>query len=111
MPDWLVAACQLALWFLLSAAAIHLLRSAVHAWRGLPRSPAPEKLANAPMVTVQLPICNERFVVERIIRAACALDWPTDRIEVQVLDDSDDDTRQVVDRTVKDARARGITIS
>ena len=45
-----------------------------------------------PLVTVQLPIFNERYVVERLIDAVCVLDWPKERLEIQVLDDSTDDT-------------------
>lgn len=49
-----------------------------------------------PTVTVQLPLYNERFVAERLLDAAARLDWPADRLEIQVLDDSDDDTREIV---------------
>ena len=52
------------------------------------RDPWPED--DLPVVTVQLPMYNERAVAERAIDAACALDYPPDRLEVQVLDDSDD---------------------
>ncbi|HWP85774.1 MAG TPA: glycosyltransferase, partial [Terriglobia bacterium] len=55
-----------------------------------------------PRVTVQLPVYNERYVVERLIEAACRIDYPRDRLEIQVLDDSTDDTvalaRQCVQR-------------
>lgn len=63
-----------------------------------------------PMVTVQLPIYNELYVSRRIIEAACALDWPSHRLEIQVLDDSTDETRLVVADAVASARARGINI-
>ena len=56
------------------------------------RSRPPSRIDPLPTVTVQLPIYNERYVVERLIRAACALDYPADRLEIQVLDDSTDDT-------------------
>lgn len=49
-----------------------------------------------PRVTVQLPIYNERHVVTRLIEAAANLDWPADRLQIQVLDDSTDDTRQMI---------------
>src|ERR1041384_4632665 len=45
-----------------------------------------------PTVTVQLPVYNERYVVARLIDAVCRLDYPRDRLEIQVLDDSTDDT-------------------
>jgi cellulose synthase/poly-beta-1,6-N-acetylglucosamine synthase-like glycosyltransferase len=61
-------------------------------------------------VTVQLPVYNERAVVERIVDAASALDWPRDRLEIQVLDDSTDDTRTLAARAVARARARGVHV-
>ena len=48
-----------------------------------------------PRVTVQLPIFNEQFVIDRLIEAVCAMDYPADKLEIQVLDDSTDETQQV----------------
>ena len=48
-----------------------------------------------PRVTVQLPIFNEQFVIDRLIEAVCAMDYPKDRLEIQVLDDSTDETQEV----------------
>ena len=49
----------------------------------------PDTSARAlPLVTVQLPVYNERHVVNRLIRAATSLDWPVERLQIQVLDDS-----------------------
>jgi len=64
-----------------------------------------------PTVAVQLPIYNERYVAQRVIDAAAGLDWPRDRVEVQVLDDSDDETRDIVDRRVAQWRRRALAIS
>jgi len=64
-----------------------------------------------PVVTVQLPIYNERYVAARLIDAACDLDYPLDRLEVQVLDDSSDDTRDIVAERVTHWRARGVSIT
>jgi cellulose synthase/poly-beta-1,6-N-acetylglucosamine synthase-like glycosyltransferase len=58
--------------------------------------PPPIQAGAHPMVTVQLPLFNERFVAARLLNAAAALDWPRDRLEIQVLDDSTDDTRDIV---------------
>lgn len=55
----------------------------------------PGEMEPLPVVTVQLPIFNERYVVERLIKAVCALDYPKDRLEIQVLDDSTDETNEV----------------
>jgi glycosyltransferase involved in cell wall biosynthesis len=59
-------------------------------------------------VTVQLPIYNERTVAARLIRAAGALDYPRDRLQIQVLDDSTDDTADIVEREVARLRRMGI---
>jgi cellulose synthase/poly-beta-1,6-N-acetylglucosamine synthase-like glycosyltransferase len=53
-----------------------------------------------PSVTVQLPIYNERHVVKRLIEATAALDWPADRLQIQVLDDSTDDTSKAIAKTL-----------
>ncbi|MBL8858502.1 MAG: glycosyltransferase [Planctomycetes bacterium] len=61
-----------------------------------------------PRLTVQLPVFNERTVAARLIRAAGALDYPRERFEIQVLDDSNDETRAIVDDEVRRLVARGI---
>jgi cellulose synthase/poly-beta-1,6-N-acetylglucosamine synthase-like glycosyltransferase len=63
-----------------------------------------------PFVTIQLPIYNEYYVAERIIQSACDVDYPRDRLEVQVLDDSTDETLALTRRLVREHRARGIEI-
>jgi cellulose synthase/poly-beta-1,6-N-acetylglucosamine synthase-like glycosyltransferase len=94
--------------------------SAVMLYRGLlivryfRRPRADETPAGAfgeePVVTVQLPIYNERFVVERLIDCVCALDWPRDRLEIQVLDDSTDDTKTIAAEKVAAMRAAGFDV-
>jgi cellulose synthase/poly-beta-1,6-N-acetylglucosamine synthase-like glycosyltransferase len=64
-----------------------------------------------PMVCVQIPVYNERYVADRVIDAVCAIEWPADRLEIQVLDDSDDDTREIVAARVARWRRRGLAIS
>ncbi len=61
-------------------------------------------------VTVQLPVYNERHVIERLIDRVAALDWPRDRLEIQVLDDSTDETVALAAARVAHHRARGIDI-
>jgi len=63
-----------------------------------------------PRVLVQLPVYNEPGVVERAIDAAAALDWPRERLEIQVLDDSTDDTVALVDRSVARWREQGVPV-
>ena len=64
-----------------------------------------------PRVTVQLPIYNEMYVVDRLIDAVCALDYPLDKLEIQVLDDSTDETREIVELAVRRQQARGFDIT
>jgi len=55
----------------------------------------PMHFEELPRVTIQLPMFNEQFVIDRLIEAVCAMDYPKDRLEIQVLDDSIDETQQV----------------
>ena len=55
----------------------------------------PQHFAELPRVTVQLPIFNEQFVIDRLIEAVCAMEYPKEKLEIQVLDDSTDETQQV----------------
>ncbi|MBV9463806.1 MAG: glycosyltransferase [Verrucomicrobiae bacterium] len=63
--------------------------------------------AEWPRVLVQIPIYNEPSVVERCVRACAGLDYPPDRLTVQVLDDSTDSTREIADRVASELRAQG----
>jgi cellulose synthase/poly-beta-1,6-N-acetylglucosamine synthase-like glycosyltransferase len=63
-----------------------------------------------PFVTVQLPIFNEVHVVERLLASVTALDWPRDRLEIQVLDDSTDETVPLIARLSTDYRQQGIAV-
>ncbi len=63
-----------------------------------------------PLVTIQLPIYNELYVVERLIDAVVLIEWPKDRVEIQVLDDSDDLTSTIVEKKVAHYRAKGFDV-
>jgi cellulose synthase/poly-beta-1,6-N-acetylglucosamine synthase-like glycosyltransferase len=67
-------------------------------------------LANMPLVTIQLPIYNEKYVASRLIEAVCKMDYPIDRLEIQVLDDSEDDSSQVIKNAVRMHKLRGFDI-
>jgi cellulose synthase/poly-beta-1,6-N-acetylglucosamine synthase-like glycosyltransferase len=73
-------------------------------------APPPPEPADWPIVTVQLPIFNEIYVAERLIDAVGRLDYPADRLEIQVLDDSTDDTTAIVDGLVGRWQRRGIDV-
>jgi len=65
---------------------------------------------NWPKVTIQLPIFNERYVVERLILSVCRFDYPRELLEIQVLDDSTDDTVVIARSVVGRMRAQGFDI-
>lgn len=60
-----------------------------------------------PLVTVQLPIFNEQFVIDRLIEAVCVMEYPREKLEIQVLDDSTDETQEVAAAIVARYRAMG----
>ena len=70
----------------------------------------PFDLANAPKVTVQLPMFNEMYVAERIIETCAEIDYPRDKFQIQVLDDSTDETKEIIAKKCAEVAARGINI-
>ena len=105
----------LALYYLvLGTLAVYGLHRLLLVWTYL-RSPAAPPMpqggeAEWPTVTVQLPIYNERYVAERLIDAVCALDYPAGRLEIQVLDDSADDTAELAKARVAAWRQQGADV-
>lgn len=81
-----------------------------HKTKALQHPPAehPEEL---PLVTIQLPLYNELYVVDRLIEAVCAMDYPKDKMEIQVLDDSTDETVHATRALVEEYRNKGFDIS
>ena len=67
-------------------------------------------VTNAPRVTVQLPMYNEMYVAERIIDTTAELNYPRDKFQIQVLDDSTDETKEIIANKVKELAAKGIDI-
>ncbi len=75
------------------------------------RQPIPQGVLDAlPTVTIQLPIYNEMYVADRLIDAVCQIDYPRELLEIQVLDDSTDETRSVAERAVRRNAAHGLDI-
>jgi cellulose synthase/poly-beta-1,6-N-acetylglucosamine synthase-like glycosyltransferase len=75
------------------------------------RSDAPQPRAHfetQPKLTIQVPLYNEMYVASRVIEAVAGLDWPKDRLEIQILDDSTDETAAIVADAVARLRARGV---
>jgi cellulose synthase/poly-beta-1,6-N-acetylglucosamine synthase-like glycosyltransferase len=75
------------------------------------RQPVPAGTLDVlPPVTIQLPIYNEMYVADRLIDAVCQIDYPGELLEIQVLDDSTDETRAVAEQAVRRNAARGVDI-
>ena len=72
-----------------------------------PALPPPQVL---PRVTVQLPIFNEMYVLDRLLESVAAIRYPKDRLEIQVLDDSTDETTAIASRPVEHYRELGFDI-
>src|SRR5215831_11566855 len=69
-----------------------------------------DMFTSLPRVTVQLPMYNEDTVAERIIKAACQIDYPLDKLEIQVLDDSTDHSAEIARTACEQWAAKGIPI-
>ncbi|HSQ59025.1 MAG TPA: cellulose synthase family protein [Acidobacteriota bacterium] len=109
----LLLALYLLVWVVLAAYGIHRLHL-VRLFRRRGKPAAPPALPDTddawPRVTVQLPVFNERYVVERLLEASASLDYPADRLEIQLLDDSTDETTEIAAAAVASLRARGVNV-
>src|ERR671924_1755190 len=65
---------------------------------------------NLPVVTIQLPLYNEKYVAKRLIDAVCQIDYPKDKFQIQVLDDSDDDTADLIKSIVEEYKFKSFDI-
>lgn len=79
-------------------------------WRNNRSPVAPPSIADWPLVTIQLPVFNEKYVAGRLIQSIGKLDYPKDRLEIQVLDDSTDETSEIIDHEVERLNCLGFTI-
>ncbi len=70
----------------------------------------PNEFPELPLVTIQLPMFNELYVAERLLDSIAALDYPQDKLELQVLDDSIDETVDIVKKKVAELKERGFDI-
>jgi cellulose synthase/poly-beta-1,6-N-acetylglucosamine synthase-like glycosyltransferase len=75
------------------------------------RSLPPPPLSPLPRVTIQLPIYNEMYVADRLIDAVCEMDYPRELLEIQVLDDSTDETTDIAELAVRRHASRGFDIN
>ena len=72
--------------------------------------PTEQMPSEFPVVTIQLPLYNECYVIERLIRSVCAIEYPKDKLEIQVLDDSTDETVILAKSLVKEYQDKGFDI-
>ena len=64
------------------------------------QTPLATDIKSYPIVTVQLPVYNEKYVAERLVRTIAQFDWPDDKLDIQVLDDSDDETTEIIAKAI-----------
>src|SRR3954464_12394904 len=90
----------------------HRYRMAYLYYRHKYKLPTPKgPLAKLPKVTIQLPIFNEMYVVERLVDSVCKIDYPRELLEIQVLDDSTDETCGIARAVVEKNRQKGHNVT
>jgi cellulose synthase/poly-beta-1,6-N-acetylglucosamine synthase-like glycosyltransferase len=95
----------------LTAYGVHRLWLVYLFWRHRHDRIAPEAaFESPPLVTVQLPVYNEQYVIERLLDAVAEIDYPADRLEVQILDDSTDATTDLIRDYLPKLEARGLRV-
>ncbi len=111
-PGWLVwTICYMVTLLGLSAYGIHRYSIIYLFLKNKDRkSEPPVKFETLPSVTIQLPVYNEVHVIERLLDSVSRIDYPRDRLEIQVLDDSTDETSEIAMRKVREIRLRGVDI-
>jgi cellulose synthase/poly-beta-1,6-N-acetylglucosamine synthase-like glycosyltransferase len=103
--------CYLSVLFGLSAYGIHRYVIIYLFLKNRKNEPQPmAHFAALPKVTMQLPVFNEIYVVERLLRSVSEIDYPRDLLQIQVLDDSTDDTRAVTTSVAQELRSRGFNV-
>src|SRR6266404_1016899 len=110
--DWLILIPYFAVLFVLSLYGLHRYEMIRGYWKHrkqLPETP-PYRFDELPPITIQLPIFNERYVVERLLEETSKIDYPRELLQIQVLDDSTDDTHPFTESLVAEYRAAGLPI-
>ena len=111
--DWTVLIVYFGILFVLAIYGVYRVKQVGEFWRYSKFPPKPKGHFGEdelPFVTVQLPLFNEMYVVERLVKAVTEIDYPRDRLEIQVLDDSTDETVKIASATVAKYAARGFDI-
>ena len=96
--------------FLFSLGQLHLTWHYLKAKKDKPKVDYITEANDLPLVTVQLPVYNERYVVQRLIEAVVQIDYPLDKLEIQILDDSSDETTDIIAQAITPWVNKGIDI-
>ena len=110
--DWALLVPYFGILMILSVYGIHryeTVRRYIKFGKNLPQT-APQSFEHRPRVTIQLPLYNERYVVERLLEEVSQIDYPADKLQIQVLDDSTDETHPYTERLCNQYKAAGVPI-
>jgi cellulose synthase/poly-beta-1,6-N-acetylglucosamine synthase-like glycosyltransferase len=112
--DWIVLLLYFTILTVLAVYGAYRIKQVIDFWRYRKFVPVPKGHFNEsdlPHITVQLPLFNELYVVDRLLKAVTAIDYPHEKFEIQVLDDSTDETVKVAEAIVARYAAKGFDIS
>jgi cellulose synthase/poly-beta-1,6-N-acetylglucosamine synthase-like glycosyltransferase len=111
--DWFILILYFAILGTLAVYGAYRIKQVIDFWRYKDFVPTPAgkySEAELPTITVQLPLFNELYVVDRLLKAVTAIDYPREKLEIQVLDDSTDETVKVAEAVVAKYAAQGFDI-
>jgi cellulose synthase/poly-beta-1,6-N-acetylglucosamine synthase-like glycosyltransferase len=111
--DWIILLLYFAILGTLAVYGAYRIKQVIDFWRYKDFVPTPSghySEAELPTITVQLPLFNELYVVDRLLTAVTAIDYPREKLEIQVLDDSTDETVRVAEAVVAKYAAQGFDI-
>ncbi|HEX8847085.1 MAG TPA: glycosyltransferase family 2 protein [Pyrinomonadaceae bacterium] len=111
--DWTILILYFAILTTLAIFGCYRVKQVIAFWRYRRLVPTPARRfeeQELPRITVQLPLFNELYVVERLLKAVTEIDYPRERLEIQVLDDSTDETTKLAAETVEHYRREGFDI-
>src|SRR5215217_5832307 len=111
--DWIILLLYFAILGTLAIYGAYRIKQVIDFWRYKDFVPTPSAYfseAELPTITVQLPLFNELYVVDRLLNAVTAIDYPREKLEIQVLDDSTDETTRVAEAAVEKYAAQGFDI-
>jgi cellulose synthase/poly-beta-1,6-N-acetylglucosamine synthase-like glycosyltransferase len=111
--DWFILIVYFAILSTLALYGSYRIKQVIDFWRYRRFVPEPSATfaeADLPRITVQLPLFNELYVVDRLLTAVTAFDYPREKLEIQVLDDSTDETVNVAETVVAKYAAQGFDI-